>query len=155
MRHDLLVNGRQFAVDLSPADRLLGVLRDVLGLTGTKNACGVGECGACTVLVDGRPRLACITLAARVDGEVTTIEGLADSTSSLRRCFAEEGGMQCGFCTSGQVVNAHHLVTQASQRGITPTEQDVRADIAGNVCRCTGYAGIVRAIMSDIERPRP
>jgi aerobic-type carbon monoxide dehydrogenase small subunit (CoxS/CutS family) len=153
MRHDVVVNGRQVTVDVRPADRLLDVLRQVLGLTGTKDGCGVGECGACTVLVDGRPRLACLTLALRVDGEVTTVEGLAESTSSLRRCFAEEGGMQCGFCTSGQVVNAHHVVTQASRRGVTPTEQAVRADIAGNLCRCTGYAGIVRAIMSDIERP--
>lgn len=151
MRRDLVVNGATHLVDISPTDLLLDVLRDQLGLTGTKHACGVGECGACTVLVDGQPRLACITLAARVRAEVTTIEGLADDASGLRRRFADEGAMQCGFCTPGQIVTAHHVVTEAVEQQTTPTQDHVRSSMTGNVCRCTGYAGIVRAITAEIE----
>ncbi|MYS80750.1 (2Fe-2S)-binding protein [Embleya scabrispora] len=124
----LMVNGTPHEVDASPGDRLLDVIRGPLGLTGTKEACGVGECGACTVLVDGRAVVSCLTLAVRVSGEVTTVEGVAESAPGLCRAFAEEGGFQCGFCTPGQVVAAYG-----------------GADPSGNICRCTGYVGILRA----------
>ncbi|GAA4987945.1 xanthine dehydrogenase subunit E [Yinghuangia aomiensis] len=124
----LTVNGSPHDVPVEPGDRLLDVLRGPLGLTGTKEACGVGECGACTVLLDGRPVMSCLTPAFRVTGEVTTVEGVAAAAPGLCRAFADEGGFQCGFCTPGQLVAAYG-----------------GADPAGTLCRCTGYAGIMRA----------
>jgi aerobic-type carbon monoxide dehydrogenase small subunit (CoxS/CutS family) len=127
---------------LSPHERLLDVLRDRFGLTGTKEACGRGECGACTVLVDGVPVLSCITLAARVTGEVATVEGLAEEASTLRAAFAECGAFQCGFCTPGQIVRGTALLRD----GLPADDHELRREMSGNVCRCTGYAGIIDAL---------
>jgi aerobic-type carbon monoxide dehydrogenase small subunit (CoxS/CutS family) len=122
--------------------RLLDYLRDQQGLRGTKEACGRGECGACTVLIDGRPVLSCITLAVRVDGDVETIEGVTAESAELRRQFAEHGAFQCGFCTPGQIVRGVALLRQ----GLPSDDTALRAAISGNVCRCTGYSGIVAAL---------
>lgn len=128
-----------------PADtRLLDYLRDELGQRGTKEACGRGECGACTVLVDGRPVLSCITLAIRVDGDVETVEGVSQESTVLRHEFAEHGAFQCGFCTPGQIVRGVALLRQ----GLPADDASLRAAISGNVCRCTGYSGIVAALRS-------
>jgi aerobic-type carbon monoxide dehydrogenase small subunit (CoxS/CutS family) len=140
------VNGAGAVIDVEPGDSLLDVLRDRLGLTGTKVGCEVGECGACTVLIDGRPRLSCITLAIRVEAEVTTVEGLEAKAYSLRRSLAEEGGLQCGYCTPGQVVNAYAIVSS----GEATDGRSIRRPMSGNICRCTGYAGIVRAVQREL-----
>lgn len=126
-----------------PADlRLLDYLRDECGLLGTKEACGRGECGACTVLVDGTATLSCISYAARVAGHVETIEGLAAESAALREAFARHGAFQCGFCTPGQIVRA----TAVLRDGCPATDSGLRDAMSGNVCRCTGYNGIIAAI---------
>jgi aerobic-type carbon monoxide dehydrogenase small subunit (CoxS/CutS family) len=144
MDEPVLVNGTIWidASSVSPHERLLDVLRDRFELTGTKEACGRGECGACTVLVDGVPVLSCITLAARVTGEVTTVEGVADETSALRAAFAECGAFQCGFCTPGQIVRGTALL----RAGLPTDDHGLRREMSGNVCRCTGYTGIIDAL---------
>jgi aerobic-type carbon monoxide dehydrogenase small subunit (CoxS/CutS family) len=141
----LVVNGSSRPIVASPVADLAGVLRDA-GYTSVKVACGRGECGACTVLIAGRPRLSCVTLAGQVEGEVETAEGLAAENAELRAAFADFGGLQCGFCTPGQVVHATALLRDARAR--TLDEQEVRHRMSGNICRCTGYMGIVEAILS-------
>ena len=136
----------RFAIDA----RLLDVIRDGLGLTGTKEACGRGECGACTVLIDGRPVLACITLAARTNGHVQTIEGLAEEATDLRENFAATSGFQCGFCTPGQIVRGVALLRD----GLPDDDADLRRAISGNICRCTGYQGIVAALRLTAKQRR-
>lgn len=140
----MLVNGtiEVDATQLDPNTRLIEVLRVQLGLTGTKIACSMGECGACTVLVNGRPVLACITLASRVNGTVETVEGVAEEARSLREAFARRAAFQCGFCTPGQIVRGVALLRE----GIPEDESELRHAISGNICRCTGYQGIVDAI---------
>ncbi len=141
----LTVNGRAHEVAVRPGDRLLDVLRDGLGLTGTKEGCATGECGACTVLVDGEPLNACLHLAVRADGrEVLTIEGLADGPRlhPLQQAFVDHGAVQCGFCAPGMLLSAKALL----DRNPAPSEREIREAIAGNLCRCSGYAKIVRAI---------
>jgi aerobic-type carbon monoxide dehydrogenase small subunit (CoxS/CutS family) len=140
------VNGVSSDIDVEPGDSLLDVLRDRLGLTGTKVGCEVGECGACTVLIDGRPRMSCITLAIRTDAAVTTVEGLGPDADSLRQGFAEEGGLQCGYCTPGQVVSSYSLVSSGEPSSV----ESIRRHMSGNLCRCTGYAGIVRAVQREL-----
>ena len=143
----LTVNGRRQSVDHDPAATLLSVIRDDLGLKGSKPGCGKGECGACTVLVDGRPRMSCITLVALVPGSaVETIEGLAETTAPLRAAFAEHGAFQCGYCTPGQVVSAHAAATTAAAG-----REGLRAVMSGNICRCTGYTPIITAIEAASE----
>jgi aerobic-type carbon monoxide dehydrogenase small subunit (CoxS/CutS family) len=144
----LRVNGRDVDAEFAPGDSLLDVLRDRLRLTGAKEACGRGECGACTVLVDGTPVMSCITLAALVRGEVATIEGLADEARDLREAFADAGAFQCGYCTPGQIVRAAALLRQGTPTG----EQAVRFEMSGNICRCTGYTQIVDAVLSTARR---
>jgi aerobic-type carbon monoxide dehydrogenase small subunit (CoxS/CutS family) len=144
----LRVNGVEREVDCAPGTSLLDVLRTSLGLTGAKKACGRGECGACTVLVGGKPALACITLAVRVRGDVVTIEGLADQEADLREAFAEAGGFQCGFCTSGQIVQAAALLRAGLPAAPPAARQAIRQAMSGNICRCTGYNGIVNAVLA-------
>ncbi len=133
---------------LLPADlRLLDYLRDQCGLVGTKESCGRGECGACTVLVDGKAILSCITLASRVQGRVETIEGVAEESAELRESFARHGAFQCGFCTPGQIVRA----TAILRGGCPDTDVELRKAMNGNVCRCTGYNGIIAAIREVAE----
>ena len=138
----LVVNDAQTTVDAAPATRLLDVLRDHLGLTGTKEACGRGDCGACTVLVGDRALPSCLLLAARVTDPVRTVEGIAADTAALREALADLGGLQCGYCTPGIVVRAHQLIA-GIDRG---SSVDIRHELAGNFCRCTGYNGVVAAI---------
>jgi aerobic-type carbon monoxide dehydrogenase small subunit (CoxS/CutS family) len=134
---------------VSPDERLLDVIRGRLGLKGTKEGCGRGECGACTVLVDGRPALACIMLASRVTGHVETIEGVADEAESLRAAFADRGAFQCGFCTPGQIVRGVSLLRD----GLPSDDTTLRRAISGNICRCTGYVGIVAALREAASDP--
>jgi len=150
----MTVNGEAREVDAPPMARLLDVLRGPLGLTGTKEGCGEGECGACTVLLDGLPVNACLVAAGQChDRDLVTVEGLRDadgSLSALQRCFVEDGGAQCGICTPGMLVAAEALLRANRE----PTEDDVRDAIAGNLCRCTGYQRIVDAILHAAARRR-
>lgn len=139
----LTVNGEEHQVSATADTTLLNVLRDELGLRGTKLGCGSGECGACTVLVNGRATLACITLTARVRGHVETIEGLAEPASALRAAFADAGAFQCGYCTPGQVVRAAGLFRSGS---VPADDHELRHQLAGNICRCTGYQAIIEAV---------
>jgi len=135
------VNGGLYSVDAPVGTSLAEALRERIGLTGTKVACNEGHCGACTVLVDGEPRLACITLAHRVEGrEVTTIEGLRDHP--MVSSFVRADAVQCGFCTPGQIVSAVALVTAQAD----PTDEEIRHRMAGNICRCGTYPKIEEAI---------
>jgi aerobic-type carbon monoxide dehydrogenase small subunit (CoxS/CutS family) len=143
---DFLVNGEPVHVEVAVTSVLADVLRDDCGLTGTKIGCGVGVCGACTVLVEGEPASACLTLTVQVDGRrVETIEaGAADpDIIALQQAFVTEGGFQCGFCTSGQIMAL--VALQRERAGGPVSVDDVRHHLTGNVCRCTGYCGIVRA----------
>jgi len=146
----LAVNGRKHQIAAADHSLLVDVLRETLGLTGTKQGCDGGECGACTVLVDGQPRLACITLAVAVEGrEVETIEGLARSgrMSALQQAFHERLGTQCGFCTPGMVMAAEALL----RREPHPGEAQIREALSGNLCRCTGYVKIVESVQAAAE----
>ena len=139
------VNGRAREDAVGDTTLLVDYLRDTVGLTGTKQGCDGGECGACTVLVDGEPRLACITLAASVEGHgVETIESLAEGgrMSRLQRAFHERLGTQCGFCTPGMIMSAEALL----RRNPAPSEAEIRAALSGNLCRCTGYVKIVESV---------
>ena len=147
VRLALNVNGKLRRVT-APADAfLIDVLRDQLNLTGAKNGCGMGECGACTVLLDGAAVFSCLTLAIEVQGhEITTIEGLdrSGNTDPVQRAFAETGGVQCGFCTPGMILSASALLAETPR----PTEEEVRRALSGNLCRCTGYGKIVEAVLA-------
>ena len=143
----LRVNGRERTVAAADGALLLDVLRDALALTGTKQGCDGGECGACTVLVDDRPRLACSTLAAQVEGRrIETIEGLAKDgrLSRLQQAFHDKLGAQCGFCTPGMIMAAEGLLRHNAR----PTADEIKAALAGNLCRCTGYVKIVESVQA-------
>ena len=136
--------------------RLLDVLREDLGLSGTKEGCGEGECGACTVLVDGSPVNSCLVAAGQCEGtKIVTVEGLARGgrLSALQRAFVEMGGAQCGICTPGMLLSAHALL--AAARGRVPDEEEVREALAGNLCRCTGYQKIVDAVRAAAAGSAP
>jgi carbon-monoxide dehydrogenase small subunit len=142
----LTVNGIAYPVEVEPQRSLLSVIRTEVGLTGAKEGCDDSECGACMVLVDGRPVNSCSYLALQAGGrEVTTVEGLAGSGTelhALQRAFLEEGGVQCGFCTPGMLVSSKALLDENPN----PSDEQIRHALGGNLCRCTGYAGIVRAV---------
>jgi carbon-monoxide dehydrogenase small subunit len=141
----LTVNGRRETIAVEPHLTLLELLRDSLGLTGTKEGCSTGHCGACTVLVNGEPISSCLLLAMEADGQaVTTVEGLARNGDlhPIQAAFIEKGGLQCGFCTSGMLLAAVALL----QRSPQPDDREIRMALAGNLCRCTGYTKIVEAV---------
>ena len=152
MKIQLNVNGFRYEGEVEPRRTLLEFLREDLELTGTKEGCGLGECGTCTVLLDGKPIKSCITLAVQANGrEVTTIEGLEEPDGTLhpmQQAFIDHGAIQCGFCTPGMVLTAKAFLDENPR----PTELDVRKAISGNLCRCTGYQKIVEAILAATNR---
>lgn len=148
---NIIVNGNSHQIEVEHSATLLSVLRDTLGLTGTKHGCGQGDCGACTVLLDGKAVPSCLVLAVRADGHtIETIEGLSqgEEMHPLLASFVEEGAVQCGYCTPGMVMSARALLKEKSR----PTEQEIKQALAGNLCRCTGYAKIVKAVEKAAER---
>ena len=143
----LSVNGREYEVAVSPHRTLLKVLREELGLSGSKDGCDLGSCGTCTVIIDGNPVLSCLTLACSCEGkEILTIEGISSEGKlhSLQENFMKYGAVQCGYCTPGMIMSAKALLDENPN----PSELDVRRDISGNLCRCTGYVKIVEAILA-------
>ena len=144
------VNGREHRVEVFPMARLLDVLREQLQLTGTKEGCGEGECGACTVNIDGRIVNSCLVPVAQVQGsEITTIEGVATEAElhAVQQAFIDHGGAQCGICTPGMVLAAVDLL----ERNPQPTEADIRTALAGNLCRCTGYVKIFESVLKAVQ----
>jgi len=147
------VNGETVEVAIEPSAMLLDVLRDELGLTGAKEACGQGDCGACTVLLDGKAVNSCMTPAMKaMNKEVLTIEGLGSpgKLHPIQEAFVEHGAVQCGFCTPGMILSAKALLDENP----TPTEEEVRVGLSGNLCRCTGYVKIVEAVLAAAEKMR-
>lgn len=149
------VNGEHHAIDVEPRTLLLHMIRESLGLTGTHTGCETGQCGACTVLLDGQAVKSCMVLAAQVEGRsVTTIEGLAESTDQLhplQDAFWEEHGLQCGYCTPGVILSSLALLRENP----APSEAEIRHALEGNICRCTGYHNIVKAVQAAAERLTP
>jgi carbon-monoxide dehydrogenase small subunit len=142
----LIINGKEHELEVEPYEILLNILRDRFGLTGTKSGCGEGECGACTVNMEGKAVLSCITLAVQADGkEIVTIEGLQEGSRlhPLQEAFVEHSALQCGYCTPGMIMTANTFLGQ----NLTPSEGDVREAISNNLCRCTGYEKPVKAIL--------
>jgi carbon-monoxide dehydrogenase small subunit len=152
MRLELTINGSSRALEVEPLKRLLDVLREDLILTGTKEGCGEGECGACAVLIDGQLVNSCLVAACQASGtSVVTIEGLSGSAlTPLQQCFVDRGGAQCGICTPGMIVAGHCFL----QTGAEATDAAVREAIAGNLCRCTGYTKIVESIQRAAQETR-
>jgi len=150
MKITFKVNGEPVTLDVKPDELLINVLRDKLKLTGTKYVCGIGECGACTVLLDGEPILSCLTLAVDVNGrEITTVEGISkgDELSEVQEAFVEEGAIQCGYCIPGFIIMGEYLL-RIKQK---PTEDEIKEYLRGNLCRCTGYVNIIKAIKKASE----
>jgi len=146
----LHVNGRVYELEIDPNRLLLEVLRQDLGLTGTKRGCDDSSCGACTVLVDGEPQMSCLMLAVSYqEPEITTIEGVADGCEldALQRGFCVEGGAQCGYCTPGMILTAKYLLA----RNRDPSDQEINEALSGNLCRCTGYIQILASVRKAIE----
>jgi len=156
MKIRFVVNGRETVIDVPPDRRVVEILREDLGLIGVKECCGTGECGACTILVDGESKLSCLMLAAQLEGvQVTTIEGFAlkQKLHPLQAAFVEHGAVQCGYCTPGMVLAAADLLT----RNPRPDRLRIREGLSGNICRCTGYQKIVDAVeaAAGIEATKP
>jgi carbon-monoxide dehydrogenase small subunit len=150
-RANFIVNGRSYEVIIEPHMLLVDVLREKIGLTGTKYACGTGDCGACTVLVDLKPVLSCLTLAVTArDKSILTIEGVAEGTTlhPIQQAFVDNGAVQCGFCTPGMVLSAKALLEENPK----PTRDEIKKGLAGNLCRCTGYVKIVDAVEVAAKR---
>lgn len=150
---ELKINGEIHAVSVKPNETLLDVLRDKIGLTGTKKGCDTGQCGACTILLDGKPVPSCLILVVDVKNkEIITIEGLAENGSlhPLQEAFVNEGAVQCGYCTPGMILSAKALLDQNPH----PSEQEIKEAISGNLCRCTGYVKIIQAISAAAENGR-
>ena len=153
MKIQFTLNGRPVSVEAPAQISLLHLLRDYVGLTGTKEGCGVGECGACSILVDGQLRLACLMVAGQLDGHrLTTIEGLGESPlgAKVQQAFAQAGAVQCGYCTPGMIMSAEALL----RRNPDPTEDEIRLALSGNICRCSGYVQIVRAVKRAAKERR-
>ena len=153
MEIEITVNGRKRQFDVEPNKLLLNLVRDELYLTGTKYGCGIGECGACTVLLDGEAVLACMVLAVDADGRcVETVEGVADGDKldPIQEAYIEEGAIQCGFCTPGFIMTTKALLSENPD----PSEAKIREYLKGNYCRCTGYVNIVKAVQSAAEKLR-
>ncbi|MHB8108727.1 MAG: (2Fe-2S)-binding protein [Syntrophorhabdaceae bacterium] len=149
----LNVNGREHELAIAPERTLTQVLRDDLGLLGTKEGCGVGDCGACTVILDGKPVNSCLILAVQAAGsEIITIEGIAGAGGlhPIQQAFVELGAIQCGFCTPGMILSAKCLLDANPQ----PTESEIREALSGNLCRCTGYQKIVEAVQDAAKTIR-
>ena len=153
MKIEITVNGRKRQFDVEPNKLLLNLVRDELYLTGTKYGCGIGECGACTVHLDGEAVLACMVLAVDADGkQVDTIEGVAEDgkLDPVQEAFIEEGAIQCGFCTPGFIMTTKALLKENPD----PTEDEIREYLKGNYCRCTGYVNIINAVQSAAKKLR-
>jgi len=147
MKITINVNGKQKRFDVEPHILLLNLIRDEMSLTGTKYGCGIGECGACTVLLDGDAVLACMMLAVDADGHrVDTVEGLSDGNTlhPIQQAYLDEGAVQCGFCTPGFIMSTKALL----DKNPNPSEAEIREYLNGNICRCTGYVNIVKAVQS-------
>lgn len=150
MKIEFSLNDRPVAVDVDPGITLLDLLREHLHLTGTKKSCGIGECGACTVIVDGEPVNSCLFLAGQAEGKsIYTVEGLAQDgeLSRLQKSFLENHAVQCGFCTPGMLMSAKALLL----RNPHPTDEEIRRALSGNLCRCTGYESIIQAVREAAE----
>jgi carbon-monoxide dehydrogenase small subunit len=148
---ELSINNELYALAVEPQETLLELLRDSLSLTGTKEGCGTGECGSCTVLLDGKPVLSCLMLAVEcVNREITTIEGVGsiESMTPLQEALMEKGGIQCGFCTPGMVLAA----TAMLNRNPKPSEAEIKRSLEGHLCRCTGYNKIIEAVEATMEK---
>jgi carbon-monoxide dehydrogenase small subunit len=148
---EMNINNQHYKLEVSPSKRLLDVLREDLDLTATKECCGIGECGACTVLVNGKAVNSCLMLAVEADGAtIFTAEGLASNgrLDALQQAFLEKGAVQCGFCIPGQLIAAKYLLTQNPH----PTREEVEEGMAGNLCRCGGYERIIEAVLSVAEK---
>lgn len=150
-KYSFIVNGKNVTVEASDTTTLLEILREHLGLTGTKEGCGKGECGACTVLLNGKAVNSCIIFVPQVEGqEVFTIEGLNEDPQSkhIQEAFIDEGAVQCGFCTPGMVVSSKALL----MKNTNPSKEDIREGLSGNLCRCTGYTKIISAVEEAARR---
>jgi xanthine dehydrogenase E subunit len=147
------LNNKDVKITVNESDLLVDVLRDKLGLTGTKKACGTGDCGACSVLLNGKLIRSCITLACTVDGkEITTIEGIGNENNvhPIQQAFIEEGAVQCGYCTPGMIMATKALL----DKNPSPTDSAIKEALSGNLCRCTGYAKIIKAIKTAADRTK-
>ena len=145
MRIEFTLNKKKYSADAAPGDRLIDIIRDQLGFTGTKLGCGIGECGACTIVVNGEAVNSCLIMASQADGsDILTVEGLSHQKIGeiLQQCFMEHGAVQCGFCTPGMLMSAYALL----EKNPSPTKDEIKMALAGNFCRCTGYKPIVDAI---------
>lgn len=150
---ELNVNGTDYQVTVEPRDRLVDVIRYQIGLTGTKEGCGTADCGACTVLLDGKPVTSCMMLAVSANGaRITTVEGIAErgTLHPVQQCFMTYGALQCGICTPGFIVSSYALL----QDNPNPTEHEARFYLAGNLCRCTGYTKIIEAVLAAARSAR-
>lgn len=147
MKHDIAfkVNGKPYEVEVEPRKTLLSVLRDQLHLTGTKEGCSTGDCGACTIIMGGETYTSCLVLGVEADGrDITTVEGIAegDKLHPVQDAFVKKGGLQCGFCTAGLIVSSAALLDENP----SPTDEEIQVSLAGNLCRCTGYTKIMEAV---------
>lgn len=150
LKVSFVLNGKQIEIETEPNKRLLDLLRDDLNLTGTKEGCSIGECGACTVIMNGKAVNSCLVLAGEIDGsEIITIEGIAQNGNlhPLQENFLKYGAVQCGFCTPGMILSAYALLKQNP----FPDEETIKEAIAGNLCRCTGYKQIIEAVKITVE----
>ncbi len=150
---EFLLNGKKTTLEVPSHRLLLDLLRDEIGLTGTKEGCGTGDCGACTVFLNGKPVNSCLVLSGEIDGvELVTIEGLKSGPElhPVQKAFIEDGGVQCGYCTSGMLMMVKSLLDE----NLNPTEEEIRFALSGNLCRCTGYAKIVLAVKDAAKELR-